>query len=115
MGYTAHRFYTTGITSLNPGTVALARYGASLYTLQLGLNLLWTPLFFGFNKPILAAVDIVALGGTVGYMAYTYGEVDKTCAWLSVPYLGWLSFATYLCIGVGHLNGWDLTKAQGKG
>lgn len=113
MGYTAHRFYTTGISSLNPSTVALAKYGASLYTLQLGLNLVWTPLFFGLNKPILATFDILALGGTVAYMAYTYGQVDKACWWLSVPYLGWLTFATYLCIGVGHLNGWDLTRAQG--
>ncbi|KAF1959084.1 TspO/MBR-related protein [Byssothecium circinans] len=112
MGYTAHRAWATGANSLNPSTVALAKHGATLYTVQLGLNLAWMPLFFGMNRPIAAAVDILALGGTVGYLAYVWGQVDETCAWLLAPYLGWLTFATYLNIGVGYLNDWDLTSAK---
>ena len=98
MGYTAYRAWTTGATSINPHTVALAKQGATLYSIQLALNLLWTPLYFGFGRPIAATVDILALGGTVGYLAYIWGQVDPTCGWLLAPYLGWLSFATYLCV-----------------
>lgn len=103
-----------GAYSVNPAMVSLAKQGATLYTLQLGLNFLWTPLFFGLGRPIAATFDILALGGTVGYMAYTYAQIDETCGWLLAPYLGWLTFATYLCAGVGHLNNWDLRMAQGR-
>jgi benzodiazapine receptor len=98
MGYTAYRAWTTGATSINPETVALAKQGATLYTIQLVLNLIWTPLYFSFHQPIAATVDILALGGTVGYLAYIWGQVDPVCGWLLAPYLGWLSFATYLCV-----------------
>jgi hypothetical protein len=100
MGYTAYRAWTAGAGSINPETVALAKQGATLYTLQLALNLIWTPLYFGMGRPIAATVDILALGGTVGYLAYIWGQVDPVCGWLLAPYLGWLSFATYLCVSV---------------
>lgn len=103
MGYTAYRAWTTGSTSINPQTVALAKQGATLYSIQLALNLIWTPLYFGMGRPIAATVDIIALGGTVGYLAYIWGQVDPTCGWLLAPYLGWLSFATYLCVSTSQL------------
>lgn len=34
------------------------------------------PLFFGLGRPIEATVDIVALTGVTGYLAYTWGQVD---------------------------------------
>ncbi|KAH7086841.1 translocator protein [Paraphoma chrysanthemicola] len=114
MGYTAYRAWTTGATSINPETVALAKQGATLYTLQLALNLIWTPLYFSLHQPIAASVDILALGGTVGYLAYIWGQVDPVCGWLLAPYLAWLSFATYLCVGSGILNNWDFKQAQTK-
>jgi benzodiazapine receptor len=114
MGYTSYRAWTLGTTSVNPATVALARHGATLYTIQLALNLVWMPLFFGLNRPISATVDILALGGTVGYLAYVWGQVDSTCGWLLAPYLGWLGFATYLCVGAGYLNDWDFESSRKK-
>lgn len=71
---------------------------ATLYTIQLGLNLIWMPLFFRLNRPIAAAFDILALGGTVSYLTYIWGQVDETSGWLLAPYLGWLGFASYLCV-----------------
>lgn len=50
------------------------------------------------GRPKAATADILALGGVVGYLAYTWGQVDPVCGWLLAPYLGWLSFATYLCV-----------------
>jgi benzodiazapine receptor len=109
MGYAAYRAVSTGLTPFKPENVLKAtKHGATLYTVQLGLNLIWMPLFFGARRPIEATVDIIALTGTVGYMTYLWGQVDTVAAWCLVPYLGWLGFATYLTIGVGYLNNWDL-------
>jgi len=107
MGYTAYRAYNAGITSFDLDKMLLAKQGTTLYTIQLGLNLLWMPLFFGLGRPIEASVDIVALTGVTGYLAYIWGQVDPVCGWLLAPYLGWLGFATYLSIGCGHLNNWN--------
>ena len=72
--------------------------GATLYTIQLGLNFAWMPLFFVLNQPILATADIVALTGVTSYLVYVWSQVDEVAAWLMVPYLGWLGFATYLSV-----------------
>jgi translocator protein len=77
---------------------ATTQQGATLYTVQLGLNLLWMPLFFVAERPVAASVDVVALLGTAGYLTYVWSKVDKMAAWIMVPYLGWLGFATYLCV-----------------
>ena len=82
--------------------------GATLYTIQLGLNLIWMPLFFGYGRLIAATVDIVALTGLVGYLTYIWGQVDEVAGWALAPYVGWLAFATYLSAGVGYLNDWTL-------
>ncbi|KAK6380458.1 hypothetical protein LTS17_005648 [Exophiala oligosperma] len=97
MGYAAHRAWTTGMSSLSPQVVEDTRRGATLYTLQLGLNLIYMPLFFG-----------------LGYLTYVWSKVDKTAACLMAPYLAWLGFATYLTAGTGHLNGWTMSGTEKK-
>lgn len=86
-----------------------AKEGLTLYTVQLGLNLIWMPLFFKLKRPIAATVDIVALSGVTGYLTYIFGQVDEVAGWMLAPYVAWLGFATYLCAGTGHLNGWDFS------
>lgn len=109
MGYASHRALTTGLNPLSSAaSLQNAKHGATLYSIQLGLNYLWTPLFFGLKKPKAAAVDILALGGTVAYLTYVWAQVDSVAAWCLAPYLGWLGFATYLNFGIGMLNDWDL-------
>ena len=114
MGYAAHRAWTIGTTSANPSTVALARHGATLYSIQLGLNLIWMPLFFRFGRPIEATADVVALTGLTGWLIYIWGQVDETAGYALVPYLGWLTFASYLSAGCGYLNNWDFTGKTAK-
>ncbi|KAI9768382.1 MAG: hypothetical protein M1835_006887 [Candelina submexicana] len=112
MGYSAYRAWTTGINSFNPQTVELTKQGATLYTIQLALNLVWMPLFFKLKRPIEATVDIVALTGVTSYLAYIWGQVDEVAGWALVPYLAWLGFATYLSAGVGYLNNWNITETE---
>lgn len=86
--------------------------GATLYSAQLALNLIWMPLFFTLKRPILATVDVAALTGVVGYMTYLWGQVDEVAGWCLAPYLGWLGFATYLSAGCGYLNDWDFSDKE---
>ena len=81
----------------------------TIYSIQLAVNLIWTPLFFVAKRPVPATIDILALVSLNGYLTYLYSSVNEVSAWLQVPYLAWLSFATYLCIGTSALNDWDLT------
>jgi benzodiazapine receptor len=64
----------------------------------------WTPLFFGAHKVLPAFWLIVFLvvwgiGTTV-----LFGRVRRTAAWLMVPFLVWISFASMLNLGVHRLN-----------
>lgn len=69
-----------------------------MYTIQLGLNLVWMPLFFQLKRPIEATADIILLTGVTGYLTYIWGQVDEVAAWAMAPYLIWLGFATYLSV-----------------
>lgn len=63
---------------------------------QLGLNGLWSPLFFGLHKPKAALADSALLLAAAGNYVRHAHRVDKPAAWMLAPYLGWLGFATVL-------------------
>ena len=76
----------------------------TLWSVQLVLNLAWTPLFFAADLYALALVDItlllVAVGATIGLFRRT----SPPAAWLLVPYLAWVAFATALNAAIVVLN-----------
>ena len=112
-GYAAYRAVHYGTSPFSaPSVIRATRHGATLYTIQLGLNLAWMPLFFTLGRPIEATVDIALLLGINGYLAYLWGSVDRVAGWCFVPYLGWLGFATYLSAGAGYLNGWSFADKR---
>lgn len=86
MGVASWRVFKAG-----GGVVPLGLYG-----LQLGLNFLWTPLFFQMHNLKAASVDITALLGVLGATVVEFNKVDSVAAGLLVPYLGWTAFATAL-------------------
>jgi benzodiazapine receptor len=113
MGYASYRAFTRGtMASSPPDAVRAAHDGVALYLAQLGLNLVWMPLFFAARRPVEATADLVALVGLNGYLAYTWARADEVAAWCLAPYLGWLGFATYLSAGAGVLNGWDISARK---
>lgn len=87
---------------------------AGLYTLQLGLNLAWMPLFFSLKRPIEATVDAVALLGINGYLMSMWLDSPTTemAGWFMMPYVAWLGFATYLSAGTGYLNNWSFGSSK---
>jgi len=113
MGYSAYRAYSTGMAvTASTEKHLLTKQGATLYTIQLGLNLAWMPLFFLAKRPIEATADIVALTGVTAYLTYIWGQVDAVAGWCLAPYLTWLGYATYLSAGVGYLNDWSTSDKE---
>jgi tryptophan-rich sensory protein len=67
-----------------------------MFIVQLALNMLWSFCFFYMQLPLLALVVLLALFLTVAaYVVGCYGQ-NRLAAFLNVPYMLWLLFATYL-------------------
>jgi translocator protein len=66
------------------------------YGVQLVLNAIWTPLFFGAGLRGLALIEIVLLWLAIAWTVATFRKVSKPAAWLLVPYWLWTTFATAL-------------------
>jgi benzodiazapine receptor len=75
-----------------------------LWAAQLILNACWSWLFFGLHQPGYALVDIVVLLIVIGVFIAQASRVSPGAAWLFVPYLLWVSFATALNASLWHLN-----------
>jgi tryptophan-rich sensory protein len=66
------------------------------FVVQLVINLLWSPLFFGMHQMTWALVDIVILDVAVIITIVLFARIRPAAAWLLAPYLAWILFATYL-------------------
>lgn len=67
-----------------------------VFGLQLSLNFLWSYLFFTLRSPFLGLVDIIALLLAIIWTISIFRRTSAMAAWLLVPYLLWVGFATYL-------------------
>ena len=74
------------------------------YFIQLIVNALWTPIFFGLKAYLLAFIWLVILIVLVVIMLDKFKEINKTSVYLNIPYLIWLVFALYLNAGIFLLN-----------
>lgn len=74
------------------------------FFVQLGLNVMWSFLFFGMENPGLGLVEIVLLWGAILATISSFGKISKTASRLLIPYLGWVSFATILNAAIWWLN-----------
>lgn len=72
--------------------------------IQLGLNILWSILFFGYRNPGLAMVEIIVLWVAIYKTIVSFGKIDKLASKLLIPYLAWVTFASALNFGVWWLN-----------
>ncbi|MDO9417657.1 TspO/MBR family protein [Pararhizobium sp.] len=67
-----------------------------LWIVQLLLNFAWSPLFFGLRDISSALIVIlILLVPIIAFIIATWNR-DRLAAWLFVPYLAWVSFATLL-------------------
>lgn len=68
----------------------------NIYIVSLVMNLLWPIIFFGFKLKVLGFFWILILILVVGYMIYRFYDKNKVSAYLLIPYLLWLIFASIL-------------------
>lgn len=83
------------------------RAGASalnVFWVQLALNALWTPLFFGLHSPLAGLVCIALLWLAIVWTIKSFWLVSRSAALLLLPYLAWVSFASVLNYAIWMLN-----------
>lgn len=80
------------------------RFAFGIFILQLLFNAWWSILFFGLQNPKLAFCEIVFLWFLIVFVIYLFSNIKKLAAWLLIPYLLWVSFATVLNYSIWVLN-----------
>lgn len=67
-----------------------------IFFIQLLLNFCWTFLFFYFKEIGLALIEIIILWITILLMIISFYKVKPVAAYINIPYILWVSFATVL-------------------
>ena len=75
-----------------------------IFGIQMILNAIWSIVFFGLESPIFGLFVIVTLWCTIGLTIGSFWKVSKPAAYLLLPYIIWVSIATYLNYGIWILN-----------
>ncbi|MES2456780.1 MAG: TspO/MBR family protein [Bacteroidota bacterium] len=76
----------------------------AIYFIQLVLNLMWSFIFFYAHQIGVALVEILFLLVAAIVNAYVFYKIDKTAGLLFIPYILWVSFATFLTYSIFRLN-----------
>jgi len=71
---------------------------------QLALNVLWSFLFFAWHALWTAYAGIIVLWFLILLTILRFYKINRTAAWLLVPYILWVSFASFLNLAVALLN-----------
>lgn len=77
---------------------------AKLFALQFALNLAWTPIFFLAHQTTWALIVILTLWTSLLVTLLEASKKDRLAVPLLLPYLLWVSYATYLNTGIVFLN-----------
>jgi tryptophan-rich sensory protein len=97
-GISLYLVWKKGITNIN------VRSGLKLFFIQLGLNTLWSFLFFGLKNPTAAFVDIIFLWIFIYLTIQEFKKIVPVSALLLVPYFLWVTFASFLNLSIALLN-----------
>lgn len=76
--------------------VSVKSRSVKIYALQLFFNFFWSILFFRFEAYFFSFLWIVALLVLIVLMIREFYKASKVAAYLQIPYLLWVAFATYL-------------------
>ena len=74
------------------------------FAVQLFLNFWWSILFFQFHSPVTALGEIILMWFSILYMIVAFRKVKPIAAYIQIPYLLWVSFATILTASIWWLN-----------
>ena len=76
----------------------------TLFLVQLALNALWSPVFFGWHGTRTGLAIIIALLVAIAATIAAAFPADRLAAWLLTPYLLWVAYATTINIGIVAMN-----------
>ncbi len=76
----------------------------TLFIIQFALNFCWSIIFFKYHQLGWALVEIIAMWLFILLTIVWFAKLNKTAAWLLVPYISWVSFATLLNFALWRLN-----------
>jgi benzodiazapine receptor len=82
----------------------LRTYALIWFLIQLGLNFLWSMIFFRWHAIAGALGEISFLWLAILPTMVLFWEVYPLAGWLMAPYLAWVSFAMVLNLGIFRLN-----------
>ncbi len=99
MGISSARIYELKSTNKIKVTDALYYYASSL-----AVNFSWSIIFFNLKAFLLAFIWIILLLFLIIKSVLEYKKLDSLAAYLQIPYIIWVSFATYLTFGIYLLN-----------
>jgi len=80
------------------------RVALMIFLIQLVLNALWSVAFFGLQSPLYGFIVIILLWLTILLTILSFARISSAAAWLLVPYILWVSFASALNISIWVLN-----------
>ncbi len=75
-----------------------------LFLFQLGLNVLWSFLFFGLQSPLYGFLEIMILWLAIALTIISFKKISKIAALLLLPYIIWVTFAGFLNFSIMSLN-----------
>jgi translocator protein len=76
----------------------------TIYSIQLALNFSWSFVFFQFHALGAAFIVIIAMWLTILATIILFSKINKTAAWLLIPYILWVSYASALNFAVWQMN-----------
>jgi benzodiazapine receptor len=97
MGISLYLIVRNGVNQKNKKAVYI-------FVLQLVLNTLWSIVFFGLHAPLLALIVIIALWYFILKCIILFYPLNKKAAYLLIPYILWVSFASLLNLFIFLLN-----------
>ncbi len=80
------------------------RMAVAVFGIQLLFNIIWSVLFFGFQNPMLAFVEIIILWLSILATIVLFYKLSKPAALMLVPYIAWVTFAAVLNYYIWILN-----------
>lgn len=80
------------------------RKAMKYYFIQLGLNLIWTVIFFRFKLYGLAFIELLLLLIFILITTFKFYKIDKIAGLLMIPYIIWVSFAAVLNYAIWMFN-----------
>lgn len=81
-----------------------SKFALTLFAIQLVLNTMWSIVFFGLHKVGPAFGEILLLWMMIIATAVAFLPLSLLAAWLLIPYIVWVAFASYLNFRIWQMN-----------